>query len=636
MYKLSVPIMYSTMNESNRATYVKQFRDAGATRVFVALGTPVEPIPDSLVENVRYLKSEGFEVGIWIDTIGHGFVLAHVENESVLSGFSQIVNIKGEQLHHACCPLDAGFRQYIAEYIAKLAKTGTDIVMLDDDFRMSQHGKELCCACPAHLQRMSEILGETVTLEQIRPYVLGGKANRYRDAWLQAQNEGLTELARAIREAVDRETPSVTVCNCTAYAPWNVDGMDVVGIAKTLAGNNRPLLRLTGAPYWATKRTKYPLITVFEIARMLASFVSNEGIELMSEGDVYPRPRYTCPGAYLELYDGVTRADGGYDGILKYMFDYVAGPELETGYLRLHVDNRAFLEQTIPALFPNGANAGVRIITRPHTMKHADLDLTRASEHSPRPLDGTMLGSCGIPTLYRGRGICNSVFGENARLTDLSLLKEGTMLDAASAVILTQRGVDVGLSSYGEMTEQTISFLHTTDADYKSFITDGTVRMLSATLRDGAEPVLFSSSPNETIPVAYRYENANGERFLVFLFEGDSVYGANRVCLSGLNENLATQRALIENLPWVARRPIPAYSAENPNLYLMCAKEQGAMSVGLFNCFADCVTQPVIRLDEAYDRIECFGCRAELTGNTVTLTGKLHGFTAAAFRVWKA
>ncbi|MBQ9783747.1 MAG: hypothetical protein IJW44_04435 [Clostridia bacterium] len=636
MYKISVPIMSATMNPDNREIYVKQFRQAGAKRVFLAIGTPVEPIPQTLSENVQYLKAEGFEVGIWIDTVGHGFVLAHVEADSVFSEFSQIVNIQGERRDHACCPMDEDFRRYIAGYVAKLAGIGADIVMLDDDFRMSQHGGELCCACPAHLRRMGEILGEEITLEQIRPYVLSGKANRYRDAWLQAQNEGLVALAREIRTQVDREHPEVTVCNCTAYAPWNVDGTDVAGIARILAGKNRPLLRATGGPYWATKpRRQFSLISTFEISRMLASFVFGEGIELMSEGDVYPRPRYTCPGSYLELYDAVTRIDGVYDGILKYMFDYVSGPEMETGYLRLHGENRPFLERDIPALFPKGVNAGVRIIARPHTMKHADLDLTRVSELSPRPLDGTMLGSCGIPTLYRGRGFCNSAFGENARLMDLSELGEGTILDAVSAVILTQRGVDVGLSSYGALAEQTVSFLCTRDESFKSLITDGEVRMLPATLREGAEPLLFSTDPTGKQTVAYRYENGSGERFLVFLFEGDSIFSTARVCNSGMIQNPVIQRVLTETLPWVARQPIPVSCVGNPNLYLMCAKEENAMSVALFNCFADSLVNPVIRLGESYDRMECLGCQAVLEGDKVTLTSKQYGFTWAAFRVYR-
>jgi len=391
---------------------------------------------------------------------------------------------------------------------------------------------------------------------------------------------------------------------------------------------------LTGAPYWAVKKRQYPLIATFEIARMLASFVHDEGFELMSEGDVYPRPRYTCPGSYLELYDAVTRIDGGYSGILKYMFDYMAGPYMETGYLKLHYDDKTYFER-LDTLFEGGANAGVRIITRPHSAKEADLDLTTVDPLSPRPLDGTMLGQCGIPTIYRGKGVCNSVFGENARLFDFSLLDEGTILDATAAVILTARGVDVGLQSYGWLEVENIPYLCTSDPAYKSFITDGTVRVLSATLAPTAKPLLFSTKPSGIKPMAYRYENKSGQRFLVFLFEGNSIYADTRIGLSGLTKNPAMQSVLHEALPWVARQPMPAAVKGNPELYIMCRKDKNSFSVALFNCFADKLTNPEILLDGTYSRIECLNCEAELQGNRVMLKSCLHGFDSCAFRVYK-
>ena len=392
--------MSATVNIHNREKYARLCREAGAERIFLVIASIMQPIPPSLAENVAYFKSLGFEVGVWTDTIGHGMVLTHVESDIETQAFTPMTNIQGDVRHHANCPLDPAFREFISRSVASLALTGVDIVMLDDDFRMSQHGGgELCCACERHLSRIGEILGETATLDEIRPYILSGKANKYRDAWLQAQNEGLLMAAKDIRAAVDEKTPDVTVCICTAYAPWNVDGTDVAEITKILAGKTPPILRLTGAPYWAVKAYKYPLIATFEIARMLASFVKNEGFDLMSEGDVYPRPRYTCPASYLELYDAATRADGAYNGILKYMFDYTAGPDFELGYLRHHKEN-ALLREAIMRLFEGGANAGVRVVSAPHTMKNADLDLSTLAEVSPRPLDGVMLGSCGIPTLY--------------------------------------------------------------------------------------------------------------------------------------------------------------------------------------------------------------------------------------------
>ena len=633
MYKISVPIMSSTVTFQNREKYVEQCRSAGADRIFLVNGSVMEPIPPSLAENVSYFKSCGFEVGIWTDSIGHGFVLTHAEDSS--SRFTQMTDITGRLRPHANCPLDGEFRSYIATFVADLAKTGADIVMLDDDFRMSQHGGELCCACDLHLKLISEIVGKDLSIEDLQRHVLSGKPNKYRDAWLEAQNRGLVDMARAIRAEVDKESPDVTVCFCTAYAPWNVDGTDITGITRILAGKNRPILRLTGAPYWAVKGFRYPLVATFEIARMLGAFVKDEGFDLMSEGDVYPRPRYTCPASYLELYDGAIRADGSYNGILKYMFDYTAGPDFETGYLKLHDESKPFFEN-ISKLFGNGANAGVRVITKMHTMKNADLDLSSVSEVSPRPLDGVMLGSCGIPTVYSGEGVCCSVFGENARELDPTLLDGGAILDAVSAVILTQRGIDVGLGSYGATEEKSISFIYGSDPHHKSFITDGQVKLLDADISKDALPVLFWSCNQSDRPIAYKYENGNGQRFLVFLFEGDSVYQfPTRVCLSGLIKNYVTQEVLTKALPWVAKQPLPAYCKGNPELYLMCRKEEDSLSVALFNCFADSLTEPTVMLDEKYDALECYGCEAILDGDRVTLKSRLYGFTSAAFRVCK-
>ena len=633
MYKISVPFMNQTIHKGNREQYVALLQKAGASRVFLALEENV--IPDTLKDNIDYFKAKGFEVGVWFNTTGHGFVFDHLVFQEEKPKFQQMVNVKGQEVHQANCPFDKNFLAFISNFVAEVAKLGPDIVMLDDDFRVSQHGPDFCCACPLHLQRMGEILGEEVTLEQMVPYVLTGKANKYRDAWMQAQRGSLIGLAKAIREKVDEETPDVLVCNCTAMSPWNADDVDMVEIANILAGKNKPILRLTGAPYWATgvRRTN-PLITTFEIARILVSFVKDKGIELMSEGDVYPRPRYNCPGSYLELYDAVTRADGGYDGILKYMFDYVAGPDFETGYLAMHEENQSFYEK-LEETFKDGANAGVRIQVKPHTMKGADHDLSEPMLRSPVPLDGTMLGQCGIPTIYRGKGVCNSLFGETARTYDLSALKEGTILDAVSAAILTERGVDVGVDGAYEMKQASIGLVRTSNQEEGAIITNGKVKMLKASLKEAVEPLLFTVDGDGETPFAYAYENANGERFLVFLFDAASVHNLpHSFAVSGLIKNYATQKVLIETIPWLSGKKIPAYCKGNPELYVMCRKEEHAMSVGLFNTFADRVMNPVVILDEAYSHVEGIGCEAKIEGNKVTLTSKLAAYEMAAFRVW--
>lgn len=635
MYRISVPVMPSAQKDFPE--YARLCREAGADRIFLCAPSIFDPIPALLSEGVAYFKEQGFTVGVWTSTIGHGFVLSHdIETDGNAPAFTQMIDITGEERAHANCPLDPAFRAHVAKRVAEYAVTGADIVMLDDDFRMSQHGGgQLCCACPRHLARIGEILGEPVTREKLRPFVTDGIANRYRDAWMRAQNEGLELFAREIRAAVDACRPEVTVALCVTLSCFNVDGVDVAGITRILAGKNKPVLRLTGAPYWASKRSRFPLITVLEIARMLAAFVANEGFDLMSEGDVYPRPRYTCPASYLELYDAALRADGVYGGILKYMFDYTSAPDFETGYLALHNRDRADLE-AICALFPRGANAGVRVIAFPHVARAANYRYSTLYDVSPRPFDGTMLGSCGIPTVYRGEGLCNSLFGENARLADLSLLKKGTILDAVSALALTERGIDVGLAGVGEMSAVEIPYLFANDKAHKSFITEGKVRFLSAELAPGAEPVLFSSDARGARTVAYRYENAAGQRFLVFLWEGDSIMNpGTSYSRSGLADNPVTQRLLLDLVPWLADAPLPAVCPGNPDLYMLCTKDGNSLSVGLFNCFADPVLQPVLTLSETYQKITCVGCEAKLEGDRVTLISPLYGFRFAAFRVEK-
>ena len=631
MYKISAPIMASTVTRENRSKYVKLCRDAGISRVFLCTNSPIFPLHHLLEENIAYFKSEGFEVGIWTDTIGHGAVLTHIENAENTSRFQPIVNLLGVAVPYTNCPSDPEFRAFIAKHIAKLAKMGPDIVMLDDDFRLSNHGgHELCCACEKHMARICELAGESISREELRPYVISGKPNKYRDAFISSQAESLTKMAEEIRDEVDKETPDVTVCFCSVLGLFDVDGLDVSGVTKLLAGKNKPILRLTGAPYWAVKQRTYSLPTAIEIARSLAAMVKDEGFDTMAEGDVYPRPRYTCPASYLEIYDGIMRADGNYAGILKYMFDYSAGPDFETGYLKFHSDSKPFFEK-LSEFFPSGANAGVRIHLYPNTTKNADLDLSRTNPNYTRPMNGAMLTSCGIPTIYSGEGTCNSVFGESARKYELSCLAGGTLIDSVAAVILSERGVDVGLEKISAHEEKTVNFICTDDPEFKSFVKNGETRMLGATLNEKAEVLIYSVETGKNIPLAYRYENANGERFTVLLFDVNFVPYST----SGLIANTVLSTVLSRELPWVARKPLPAVCSENPNLYLICEKGEDFLSVAIFNCFADYILNPEIILDGEYSKIECADCDAVIEGNKVILKSRLHGFTAAAFRVTK-
>ena len=627
--------MATTVTRENRTRYAELCKEAKAERIFLAVGDLNQDLPENLKENVEYFQSCGFEVGIWTDTIGHGMVLSHVVEADLPSPFRQMVDIHGKQLHHACCPLDPQYKEFAAKRVAALAETGASIIMLDDDFRLSNHGGDLSCGCDLHLERIGEILGEQVSLEQLRPYLLSGKKNKYRSAWLKAQDESLQEFASALREEMDKKHPDTAICICMAPCLWEIDGADVEKLTCTLAGKNKREIRLSGGPYWAAKRKGTPIHSVMENARLYNSFADDWGFERMAEGDVYPRPRYTCPASFLELYDLALQIDGGYEGILKYMIDYVAGPDFELGYLKHHQMNRS-LREKLPAFFKKGANSGVRIHAKPHTFEKADLDLCDYyDKRTPRAMIGTLLGGSGIPTLYRGDGFCHAVSGETAREIDRSILKEGMILDATAAVILMERGVDVGLAKYQPLQKKNIAFIHPEDRERKSLIEDGEARVLPPNLKEGAKTLLWYSEPSGSTPLAYCYENKEGERFLVFLFECESINRDVALGFSGLLRAPSMQEILEKALPWVAKEPIPAYCVGNPHIYLMAEQDEDSMSVALFNCFADQAIDPVVVLGEEYKEIECLNCEASLQGNRVTIESPFHAFTFAAFKVKK-
>ncbi len=631
-YKISVPIMNGSLNECTRGIYLQQLKDAKAARVFIIIvefcktDAEKDALISSLRENIRYFEQNGLEVGVWIGTtIGHGVPLAGVNNTNCLFSDSvRIVNLDGEALPDTRCPLYPEVREALAEHVALVARSGVKTILLDDDFRMS-HGSVRCCACEMHMKRIAELCGETLSREELDRLVFHSPVNKYRHAWVKAQGEGLRNLAQAMRSAVDAVDKSVRIGLCSTYTIWDADGCDALELGKILAGEgNEPLVRLCSAPYTVVDSRKR-LSTVFEVARMMASFAKGFDGELMSEGDVYPRPRYNVPASYLELFDAVMRIDGGHSGILKYMVDYTSSSTYETGYLDHHVANLPLMEE-LHAMFLDKTACGVRCITKPTLMECADYSLSEYS--APFPAAAHLMGRNSIPTTFDGEGICNAVFGENARDLPLDELRSGAVLDAISAIILRERGVDVGLDAIGSLESVKVSNLITPDRSECAYVKAGTTRLLECTLHPNARVMMLGEICGKTLPLAYCYENADHKRFFVCLYD---VTAARN---SGVLYGYLHQRVLIDGVEWVADQKLPAICVKNPELYLIAKRGEGRLAVGLFNCYADSILHPVIKLDRVYRNIRFLNATGEICGDTVRLTSVLPAFEFAVFEVF--
>ena len=634
MYKVIVPLFNSSVTLKNRDIYLKQFKDAKITEILLCTfgyGNNIESdkkTANILKENIEFFKNHGIKAGVWIGcTIGHGVDLSYGTDDTPdASKFTKMVDLAGQEKEHAFCPLNEVFRKRIAEYVSIIATSGAELILLDDDFRMSLHGPEMCCACDLHMARIRELCKEDISREQLKTLAFAKKPNKYRKAWLTAQKESLELLASDIRSAVNKTSPNTRVGFCTTPTVFGVDGTDPIQLAKLLAGNDtEPFIRLSGAPYWSIK-SKKPMPYVIEFARMYAHFCNNSGIEMISEGDTYPRPRYNVPSSILEMFDIALRIDGQYDGILKYMVDYNSSPEFETSYLSRHTKYIPLAEK-IEEMFADKQMLGVNVSCHRDLFADANLE-TGVMGYYPDVLAGAMMSFNGVSSVYGDGGICRAIFGEEARHIDLTKIEKGAIVDAVASQILKDRGVDLGLENNVVFETKKADYLIDSDTEEKAFVSPTDIRFAKLEISKNATPVCNVCFNEEKEIFAYTYENKKGARFLVYCFDAMALPRN-----TGMYRGYMQQKILKNGIEWISNKKLPAFIEKCPDLYVMCKGRDEKMAVALFNFFADSVDEPVIKLDKEYSKIRFINCNGKLKGDTVTLDSPIHAYTFVAFEV---
>ena len=606
MYTVSVPLVSQTLCRSDRKDLAQRLKNAGVSRIFLSIGTYIaDPEKRSacmatLRDNCAFFKAEGFETGVWVWTI-------QFPEENA---YTKITSIYGEVQQHEVCPADPAFRDFAADYVKELAGCGVDIILFDDDYRLTVHNADLACACELHLGLTEKILGRPVTRQEIEHAMVGAKTP-VRSAFQQAKRESLLEFARVMRQALDAVDPQIRMGLCAGMAAWDVDGIDAPTISRVLAGNTKPLLRLIAAPYWVPLHLwNNRLQDVIEMSRLERSWCG-DGIEILAEGDTYPRPRFTCPAAFLEGFDTAMRADGTVNGILKYMVDYWSSAGYEPGYLTFHQRNQDLYSQLAQDFAPKKA-AGIRVYEA-----MAKVDGQTFPEMPDKPHNfhrylfsyaARMLSANSIPTTYDGTGCAGICFGENAKYLPGEALENGLILDAAAALLLQEQGIDTGIENFlGNFQSQEEYF-----PDYGEYALTASPVMALA-LKESAQVLSWHLRDGEQVPGSYFYENGAGQRFFVLCFDGC-------FCKERLFRQYTRSRQISDILPRLSGRKLPAHCPGNPDLYLMCKEDGDEMAVGLWNFCADPVLQPKVKLEKAFDNIRFIRCSGQPEGDTVTLS----------------
>ena len=576
MYQIAVPVINHNLSRIDLDAFVPTLKKAGVGRVLLAMGVyPDDPKKRKewmklLRENCAFFHSEGFEVGVWIWTFW-------VDSNAP---FTRMRSVEGVDSKIMACPADLAFREYAAGFMREFAASGVDLILFDDDFRFGFQDMGLGCTCKLH----EAMMGEPFQPEKL----LSGGSNPHRDRWQQVKAQSLKEFAAAMRAAVDSVNPKVRLGVCACMSLWDLDGVDAATISRILAGNTKPYLRTIGAPYWAVKRSWGNRVQdVIELTRMERSW-SDDDIEIVSEGDCYPRPRTTCPAAYLEALDTALRADGTMDGIQKYMEDYHGSDRYERGYFNAHFRNQPLYAQIEEAF--HGKSLGVRVYES--MTKYAETEIPpivktgKLLQQQFFPVAARMLAACSVPTVYEGEGVCGIVFGENARHLPQSALNKGLILDLRAAELLTEQGIDVGLCGVGKSFRPCEEYFPAYN-EYAG-IFNGTAQKI--TVAPEAEVLSYY----EDAPASYYYKNREGNQFLVFAFYG---YWNGPEFTDG--ETFWRQYTRARQLGDVIARfgePLPAHTWGHPDLYLLCRET----ATGLWNLHPDAAYDVRVSLTHAH------------------------------------
>lgn len=593
----------------------------GADIVFLALDSyetneeKREKVFNSLKKEVPVFKAAGFTVGVWVWTF-------------MVRGDKKYIHItspNGAVSNDQVCPSDEAFCDFSGEYLKRIAESRPDMIMFDDDYRYGFLDCGLGCACKNHRKYMSDILGEDVSDKELGKLVFGGKGNKYRSAFLKANGHFLKEFARKSREAVDSVDQNIRLGLCSCMSTWDFDGVSAAELSRILSGKTKPFLRLSGAPYWADLRAfGNRLQDVIDLERMESSWCGDD-IEIFAEGDAYPRPRYTCSANELEAFDMAIRVSGATNGIHKYPLDYYADPDYENGYVLKHLKNADIYKQ-ISQIFDNKTPVGVRVY---ETMnKFENMTIPSCYEGSDYVMNmffspaAKMLAAQTIPTVYKGLGVAGVAFGENAKYLDEAALNNGLILDVTAAAILNANGIDVGLKSIGEDSYAEEEYI----PSLKRYVGLFGSKFKNITVSDNAKIVSYFVSGEKEYVGSYTYENSDGQKFLVFAFDGYSA--------SDHEIKQYVRGEQIENFILSLGKRLPVSLRGNPDCYIICKKCENSTAVWIGNYFEDECLNTTVILDGEFDSVKFINCSGKLIGNKVIID-EIPPYASVGFSVEK-
>ncbi len=165
-----------------------------------------------------------------------------------------LVNHQGVENPGCACPLGVKFRAIMGTQLKVWAETKPDVIWIDDDFRLHNHGlgqNELdwYCYCPNHLGKFSSVYGKSLTREYLIEKIT--KSVEVRNAWLDFLNDTMCETASWVCNQIHKISPFTRIALMTSMPDVHaVEGRNWKDFLKSISGDGyTPIIRPHFGPY---------------------------------------------------------------------------------------------------------------------------------------------------------------------------------------------------------------------------------------------------------------------------------------------------------------------------------------------------------------------------------------------------
>lgn len=202
-----------------------------------------------LKKAVKMILDSGIKCGFYVKAVlGHS-----VNNHSFQLPYTKFVGENGEVSLCECCISDKEFVEYMKEVFVIYSQCGFEYIMIDDDFRSTNHcNHQDGCFCELHLKRTSELYGKTLDRETIvkalKNRLKDAESKKIAECFQTANFEGQLYAAQVIERGVHAVNTDIRIGVMTSNIEADeFQGRDMDKLLQAFAGEGRkPFIRPSG------------------------------------------------------------------------------------------------------------------------------------------------------------------------------------------------------------------------------------------------------------------------------------------------------------------------------------------------------------------------------------------------------